>query len=211
VTLISQVTFFKCGGFVLGLGMSHNVFDGVAASEFLNSCKLYDDEKLVYRSFLFESQNLEKLKTMEIEEYINDNNKVTTFQALTGFLRKSRCEALGFKPDQRVKLLFAADGQSRFTLPIPIGYCGDGIVLIGLVPSSGKLVGNPLSHSVGLVKKLAELVTDGFMRSTIDYLEMNQTHPSLRATLLITSWSRLTLHKLDSDGANRFSLDRSVY
>ncbi|KAF3529507.1 hypothetical protein DY000_02040406 [Brassica cretica] len=153
---------------------------------------LYDDEKLVYRSFLFESQNLEKLKTMEIEEYINDNNKVTTFQALTG-------------------LLFAADGQSRFALPIPIGYCGNGIVLIGLVTSSGKLVGNPLSHSVGLVKKLAELVTDGFMRSTIDYLEMNQTHPSLRATLLITSWSRLTLHKLDSDGANRFSLDRSVY
>lgn len=148
---------------------------------------------------------------MEIEEYINDNNKVTTFQALTGFLRKSRCEALGFKPDQRVKLLFAADGQSRFILPIPIGYCGNGIVLIGLVTSSGKLVGNPLSHSVGLVKKLAELVTDGFMRSTIDYLEMNQTHPSLRATLLITSWSRLTLHKLDSDGANRFSLDRSVY
>ncbi|CAH8295055.1 unnamed protein product [Eruca vesicaria subsp. sativa] len=240
--VIIQVTYFKCGGFVLGLGMSHNLFDGLAASEFLNSwcetakgipltvppfldrtilrprhppkiefphnefneiedisgiSKLYDEEKLVYKSFLFESGKLEKLKNMATEENINGNNKVTTFQALTGFLWKSRCEALRFKPDQRVKLLFAADGRSRFIPPIPVGYCGNGIVLTGSVTSSEELVGNPLSHSVGLVKKVVELVTDGFMRSAIDYLEMNRTQPSLTATLLITSWSRLTLHKLD--------------
>ncbi|KAF8094984.1 hypothetical protein N665_0347s0006 [Sinapis alba] len=240
--VIVQVTYFKSDGFILGLGMSHNLFDGVAASEFLNSwcetakglpltvppfldrtilrprnppkiefphnefdeiedisgiCKLYDEEKIVYKSFLFESQTLEKLKTIAIEEDINDNNKVTTFQALTGFLWKSRCKALGFKSEQRVKLLFAADGRSRFIPPIPVGYCGNGIVLTGLVTSSGELVGNPLPYSVGLVKKVVELVTDGFMRSAIDYLEMNRTQTSLTATLLITSWSRLTLHKLD--------------
>lgn len=239
---ITQVTNFKCGGFILGLGMSHNMFDGVAAAEFLNSwCetakglplslqpfldrtilqprkppkiefphnefdeiedisgtgRLYDEEKLVYKSFLFEPQKLEKLKTMTNEEDSNSNNKVTTFQALTGFLWKSRCEALRFKQDQRVKLLFAADGRSRFIPPLPKGYCGNGIVLTGLVTSSGELVGNPLSRSVGLVKSVVDLVTDSFMRSAIDYLEVNRNRPSMTGTLLITSWSRLSLHKLD--------------
>ncbi|KAL0847471.1 hypothetical protein Bca101_020717 [Brassica carinata] len=240
--VVVQVTNFKCGGFILGLGMSHNMFDGVAAAEFLNSwcetakClplslppfldrtilqprkppkiefphnefdeikdisdtgKLFDEDKLVYKSFLFEPKKLEKLKTMVNEEDINSNNKITTFQALTGFLWKSRCEALRFKPNQRVKLLFAADGRSRFIPPLPKGYCGNGIVLTGMVTSSGDLVGNPLSRSVSLVKSVVELVTDGFMRSAIDYLEVNRTRPSMTATLLITSWSRLSLHKLD--------------
>ncbi|XP_071711516.1 omega-hydroxypalmitate O-feruloyl transferase-like [Rutidosis leptorrhynchoides] len=35
--LAVQVTKFKCGGFVLGLGMNHNMFDGIAAMEFINS------------------------------------------------------------------------------------------------------------------------------------------------------------------------------
>lgn len=235
------MTNFKCGGFVLGVGMSHNMFDGVAAMEFLNSwCetakglplslppfldrtilrprnppkiefphnefddiedisgtgKLYEEEKLVHKSFLFEPEKLEKLKTMAMEGD-NNKNKVSTFQALTGFLWKSRCEALRFKPDQRVKLLFAADGRARFVPRLPEGYSGNGIVLTGLVTSAGEIVGNSLSHSVGLVKSVVELVTDGFMRSAMDYFEVNRTRPSLNATLCITSWSKLTLHKLD--------------
>ncbi|XP_021897778.1 fatty alcohol:caffeoyl-CoA acyltransferase-like isoform X2 [Carica papaya] len=35
--LVAQVTKFKCGGFVLGLCMNHNILDGIAAMEFLNS------------------------------------------------------------------------------------------------------------------------------------------------------------------------------
>ncbi|KAM7471543.1 hypothetical protein LguiA_009726 [Lonicera macranthoides] len=35
--LVAQVTKFKCGGFVLGLGMNHCMFDGLAAMEFVNS------------------------------------------------------------------------------------------------------------------------------------------------------------------------------
>nr|ADL62856.1 acyltransferase [Cynara cardunculus var. scolymus] len=35
--LVVQVTKFKCGGFVLGLGMNHNLFDGIAAMEFISS------------------------------------------------------------------------------------------------------------------------------------------------------------------------------
>ncbi|KAL9229409.1 hypothetical protein vseg_004877 [Gypsophila vaccaria] len=35
--LVAQVTKFKCGGFALGLGMNHCMFDGIGAMEFVNS------------------------------------------------------------------------------------------------------------------------------------------------------------------------------
>ncbi|KAJ9559718.1 hypothetical protein OSB04_004878 [Centaurea solstitialis] len=35
--VVVQVTKFKCGGFVLGLGMNHCLFDGIAAMEFVKS------------------------------------------------------------------------------------------------------------------------------------------------------------------------------
>ncbi|KAL7607454.1 hypothetical protein Lser_V15G17449 [Lactuca serriola] len=35
--VVVQVTKFKCGGFVVGLGMNHNLFDGIAAMEFVSS------------------------------------------------------------------------------------------------------------------------------------------------------------------------------
>ncbi|KAI3939808.1 hypothetical protein MKW92_022999 [Papaver armeniacum] len=35
--LVAQVTKFKCGGFSLGLSMDHIIFDGIGATEFVNS------------------------------------------------------------------------------------------------------------------------------------------------------------------------------
>nr|DAD30488.1 TPA_asm: hypothetical protein HUJ06_009339 [Nelumbo nucifera] len=35
--LVAQVTTFKCGGFVLGLGINHCMFDGLGAMEFINA------------------------------------------------------------------------------------------------------------------------------------------------------------------------------
>lgn len=108
-------------------------------------------------------------------------------------------------------LLFAANGRSRFIPPIPVGYFGNGIVLTVLVTSSGELVGNRLPYLVGPGKKVVELVTDGFVRSSIDYLEMNRTQLSLTATLLITSWSRLRLYKLDFGWGKPVPSGPSVY
>jgi len=121
----------------------------------------------------------------------------TTFQTLTGFLWRARCQALGLKPDQRIKLLFAADGRSRFVPELPKGYSGNGIVFTYCVTTAGEVTLNPLSHSVCLVKRAVEMVNDGFMRSAIDYFEVTRARPSLTATLLITSWAKLSFHTKD--------------
>ncbi|KAJ7957211.1 omega-hydroxypalmitate O-feruloyl transferase-like [Quillaja saponaria] len=237
--LVAQVTKFKCGGFVLGLGLNHCMFDGIGAMEFVNAWgntarglplkvppfldrsilkprnppriefphhefaqiedisdarKLYEEE-MFYRSFCFDPEKLERLKKKAMEDGVL--NQCSTFEALSAFVWRARTQALRMQPDQQTKLLFAVDGRSRFEPPIPEGYFGNAIVLTNSLCSAGELLDNPLSFTVELVKKAVNMVTEGYMRSAIDYFEMTRARPSLAATLLITTWSRLSFHTTD--------------
>lgn len=159
-----------------------------------NTSKLYEEEML-YRSFCFDPEKLEYLKKKGMEDGVLE--KCTTFESLSAFVWRARTQALRMKPDQKTKLLFAVDGRSRFEPPIPKGYCGNAIVLTNSVCSAGEVMENPLSFSVGLVQKAVKMVTDNYMRSAIDYFEITRARPSLAATLLITTWSRLSFHTTD--------------
>ncbi|KAI3759513.1 hypothetical protein L6452_07396 [Arctium lappa] len=238
--LVVQVTKFKCGGFVLGLGMNHNLFDGIAAMEFISSwsrtarglplnlppfldrtilkarnppvvefphdefaeiqdvsdtADLYKEE-LAYRSFCFSPDDLQRLKIKATADD-GDMPTCTSFEALSAFVWKARTEALQMKPDQKTKLLFAVDGRSRFEPPLPEGYSGNGIVLTYSICTAGEQVENPLSFTVKLVHEAVKMITDGYMRSAIDYFEVTRARPSLASTLLITTWSKLSFHAQD--------------
>ncbi|CAL5440670.1 unnamed protein product [Camellia sinensis] len=159
-----------------------------------NTADLYKQEML-YRSFCFDPDKLEQLKNKAMKE--GALKKCTTFEALSGFVWRARTQALNLKPDQQTKLLFAVDGRSRFNPPLPEGYSGNGIVLTNSMCSAGELVEKPLSSAVALVQEAVKLVTDSYMRSAIDYFEATRARPSLTATLLITTWSRLSFHTTD--------------
>ncbi|KAF5743674.1 putative Taxadien-5-alpha-ol O-acetyltransferase [Tripterygium wilfordii] len=237
--LVAQVTRFNCGGFVLGLGMNHCLFDGISAMDFVNSWsetarglqlkvppfldrsilkprnppqiefphhefaeiedisetkKLYEEE-MRYSSFCFEPEKLEQLKEKAMEDGVL--TKCTKFEALSAFVWSARCKALRMRPDQQTKLLFAVDGRSKFVPPLPEGYSGNGIVLTNSLCTAGELLENPMSYAVGLVQQAVHMVTDSYMRSAIDYFETTRARPSLAATLLITTWSRLSFHTTD--------------
>lgn len=157
--------------------------------------KLYEEEEIVYMAFCFEPEKLEKLKKMAMEDGVLD--KCTSFVALSAFVWRARTKALRMVPNQKTKLLFAVDGRSRFEPPIPKGYFGNAIVLTNSLCSAGELLENPLSFAVGLVDKAVHMVSDSYMRSAIDYFEITRARPSLAATLLITTWSRLAFHTTD--------------
>lgn len=159
-----------------------------------NTAALYNHE-ILYRSICFDSEKLEKIRQKAMEDA--NLPKCTTFEALSGFVWKARTEALDLRPDQQTKLLFAVDGRSRFDPPIPEKYFGNAIVLTNALCEAGAVVENPLSFTVKLVQEAVKMVTDGYMRSAIDYFEATRTRPSLDATLLITTWSRLSFHTTD--------------
>ncbi|XWS51460.1 hypothetical protein CRYUN_Cryun12cG0178200 [Craigia yunnanensis] len=97
--LVIQVTKFKCGGFAIGMSMNH--------------CMLY-----------MESDKLGQLKEKTMEDGVL--SKCTTFEVLEGFVWRVRCQALDLLPEQQTKLLFAVDGRTRFTPPLPKGYADFG-------------------------------------------------------------------------------------
>ncbi|KAJ9163924.1 hypothetical protein P3X46_023546 [Hevea brasiliensis] len=159
-----------------------------------NSSKLYEEE-MHFRSFCFDPEKLEQLKEKAMEDEVVA--KCTKFEALSAFVWKARCQALRMLPDQQTKLLFAVDGRSRFVPPIPEGYFGNGIVLTNSLCKAGELLDIHLSFAMELVQEAVKLVRDSYMRSAIDYFEVTRARPSLAATLLITTWSRLSFHTTD--------------
>lgn len=159
-----------------------------------NTLDLYNEE-MSYRSFCFTPDDLDKLKMKAMED--GKLPSCTTFEALSAFVWRARTKALKMKPDQETKLLFAVDGRSRFNPPLPVGYSGNGIVLTNSICRAGDQVENPLSYSVKLVHEAVKLVTDSYMRSAVDYFEVTRARPSLAATLLITTWSKLSFHTAD--------------
>lgn len=153
------------------------------------------EEKMIYSSFCFDSEKLEKVKMKAREDGALE--KCTTFEALSAFVWKARTRALKLLPEQQIKLLFAVDGRPKFSPPLPKGYFGNGIVLTNSICQAGDLLEKPLSHAVGLVQDAIKMVTDSYMRSAIDYFELTRARPSLASTLLITTWSRLSFYTTD--------------
>ncbi|KAI3777679.1 hypothetical protein L1987_47480 [Smallanthus sonchifolius] len=159
-----------------------------------NTADIYN-EQLAYRSFCFSPEDLENLKIKATGD--GEISTCTSFEALSAFVWKARTESLRMKPDQKSKLLFAVDGRSRFDPPLPEGYSGNGIVLTNAICTAGEQIGNPLSFTVKLVHNAVKIVTDGYMRSAIDYFEVSRARPSLASTLLIITWSKLSFHTTD--------------
>ncbi|KAJ6882544.1 hypothetical protein NC651_028971 [Populus alba x Populus x berolinensis] len=67
--------------------------------------------------FCFDPEKLPQLKEKAMEDGILA--KCTTFEALSAFVWRARCQALRMVAHQQIKLLFAADGRSRFEPPVP--------------------------------------------------------------------------------------------
>ncbi|KAK3039100.1 hypothetical protein RJ639_028846 [Escallonia herrerae] len=162
--------------------------------ELSSTTELHKDE-MMYMSFSFSPEKLEKLKKKAMEDGVL--SKCSTFEALSAFVWRARTEALKLPPLQQTKLLFAVDGRFKLDPPLPKGYFGNGIVLTNSVCQAGELLENPLSFAVGRIQGAIKMVTDSYVRSAIDYFEVTRARPSLASTLLITTWSRLSFHTTD--------------
>ncbi|KAE9450555.1 hypothetical protein C3L33_17545, partial [Rhododendron williamsianum] len=158
---------------------------------------LYNEE-IIYKSFGFDTVKLEKLKAAATED--GAVVRCSTFEALSGFIWKSRTQALKIPHDQKIKLLLVVDGRSKFDPPLPENYFGNGVVILCLyycISTAGELTEKPLSYAVGLVQETIQSVTDCYIKSTIDYLEVTRAKPSLAGSLIIASWCRLSFDTTD--------------
>ncbi|KAF7150286.1 hypothetical protein RHSIM_Rhsim02G0205500 [Rhododendron simsii] len=135
-----------------------------------NTSDLYTEE-MVYESFSFDLNKLEKLKMAATKD--GGLVKCSTFEALSAFIWRSRTQALKLHHDQKIKLLLVVDGRSRFDPPLPEHYFGNGVVFTSAHSTAGELTEKPLSFALELVREAIQRVTDRYMKSAIDYLEVN--------------------------------------
>ncbi|KZV29223.1 omega-hydroxypalmitate O-feruloyl transferase [Dorcoceras hygrometricum] len=159
-----------------------------------NTDELYS-QGMQYKTFCFDSEKLQRIKSSALEDQTLSH--CTTFEALSAFVWRARTEALNLNPNQQTKLLFAVDIRPRFDPPLPDTYFGNAIVLTNSMSNAGDIVQNQLSFTVKLVQEAVKLVTESYVRSAIDYFEVTRDRPSLTATLLITTWSKLSFHTTD--------------
>ncbi|CAN7110306.1 shikimate O-hydroxycinnamoyltransferase [Brassica rapa] len=243
--LVLQVTFFKCGGVSLGVGIQHHVSDGLSSIHFINSWSdmargldltlppfidrtllrarepphptfhhveyqpspsmkipLHPDNTTV-SIFKLSRDLLVALKAKAKE----DGNTVSysSYETLAAHVWRSVTKARAFPDDQVTKLYIATDGRSRLRPQLPPGYLGNVVFTATPLAAAGDLLSKPTSYVAGLIHDVLARMDDEYLRSALDYLEMQ---PDLSAlirgaqtyncpNLGITSWVRLPIYDAD--------------
>ncbi|KAL5574432.1 hypothetical protein UlMin_016131 [Ulmus minor] len=246
--LVLQVTYFKCGGVSLGVGMEHHVADGASGLHFVNSWSdmargfnltippFLDRTLLLPRDpprpkfdhieyqppptmknpktqsapdgtavamFKITKEQLNTLKEKSKEDGSSAN--FSSYEILAAHIWKCVCKARDLPDDQETKLFVATDGRSRLEPPLPPGYFGNVIFTTTPIALASEILSKPTWHSASKIRETLVRMNDDYLRSAIDFLELQPdlsllvrgAHTFRCPNLAITSWVRLPIYEAD--------------
>ncbi|KAF7848201.1 hypothetical protein BT93_L2200 [Corymbia citriodora subsp. variegata] len=220
--LTVQVTTFKCGGFTVGIVTSHVVVDGKAFADFLTcwsdvargrspSILPFLDRSVLclrrpprtdlpHHEYTLIDRPSESLLNPQTKPHkvstVTTHNGFsivpTSFKVISAIVWIAQTKAFRINPHEKIKLLTAVDGRPKFDPPLLSGYFGNGIVC------AGELTRKPFSFAVRTVQEALRCVTESYIRSAIDHVELNRVMVDYEGnTCCITKWSRLPLYETD--------------
>ncbi|KAI7753948.1 hypothetical protein M8C21_011951 [Ambrosia artemisiifolia] len=148
---------------------------------------------------------LDQLNTLKAKAKNDGGPNHSTYEILAAHLWRCACKARGLPEDQLTKLYVATDGRSRLSPHLPRGYLGNVVFTATPVAKSGDLTSGSLSNAAKLIHATLAKMDDEYLRSAIDYLELQPDlsalirGPSYFASpnLNINSWTRLPVHDAD--------------
>ncbi|PWA39281.1 Chloramphenicol acetyltransferase-like domain-containing protein [Artemisia annua] len=129
----------------------------------------------------------------------------STYEILAAHLWRCASKARGLAHDQPTKLYVATDGRSRLNPPLPPGYLGNVVFTATPMAKSGEFETESLSDTARRIHKELGKMDDKYLRSAIDYLELQSDlsalvrGPSYFASpnLNVNSWTRLPIYESD--------------
>jgi shikimate O-hydroxycinnamoyltransferase len=123
------------------------------------------------------------------------------------------CVARGLAPDAESRLRVPANIRSRLRPQLPANYFGNAIVRDLVTVRVGDVLSQPLGFVAERIKRAVARVDDAFVRSVIDYLELESEKGSQAARgqfmpetdLWVVSWLGMPMSDADFGwGAPRF-------
>lgn len=131
---------------------------------------------------------LDRVKEFLLER---SGSNYTTFEALGAFLWRARVKASRVPDDEEVK--FAYSLSVRKLLKVPRGYWGNTCVPMFAKVCAKDLVEKPLWETAELIKKSKHNATEEYVRSFIDFQELNYAHgiTAGRGVSGFTDWRHL--------------------
>ncbi|KAL2937457.1 Omega-hydroxypalmitate O-feruloyl transferase [Bienertia sinuspersici] len=122
----------------------------------------------------------------------------STFEALVAHIWKERTKVIFKNPNEYSTVLFAVDIRSKISPPLPEGFVGNAIITAFATSKVSDLVKNPLSFGVKLIKEGKERVTEEYVRSVIDWLEIYKGVPATsNGNFYVSAWWKLPFGDLD--------------
>ncbi|XP_052289117.1 shikimate O-hydroxycinnamoyltransferase-like [Citrus sinensis] len=148
----------------------------------------------------------EQLNTLKAKSKKDDETaNFTTYEALAAHIWRCVSKARCLPDDQPTKLYIATDGRFRINPKLPLGYFGNALFTATPVTLSGDLQSEPLPSTVKRIQKALKQMTDEYLKSALDYLEVQSDLTSLvrgastfrSPNLNINNWRRLPLYDAD--------------
>ncbi|XP_043688103.1 spermidine sinapoyl-CoA acyltransferase [Telopea speciosissima] len=97
----------------------------------------------------------------------------TTFEALGAFIWRARVKASKFAGDDIVKFAYLINIRKLMKPALPAGYYGNGCIVMYVQLGAKELVEQPIWKTAELIKKSKSNATDEYVRSFIDFQELN--------------------------------------
>lgn len=112
----------------------------------------------------------------------NAGTSISTFSAVSALVWKCYCIARRLAPDTKSHLYFTADARNRLHPPLK-EYFGNAVIRISATSEVSKITSNPIGDVAGTVKAATDGLTDEYIRSFIDFVEVTwKKKISLRET-----------------------------
>ncbi|CAI0389811.1 unnamed protein product [Linum tenue] len=136
----------------------------------------------------------------------SDRFTCTTFDAMAAHIWRSWVRALDVKPlDYRLRLTFSVNARQKLKeAPLRDGFYGNVVCLACATSSVDELVNGRLSDTARLVREARIDVSEEYLRSTIDYVEVDRPRRlEFGGKLTITQWTRFPIYETADFGWGR--------
>ncbi|EEF45042.1 methanol O-anthraniloyltransferase [Ricinus communis] len=158
-----------------------------------------DSPDMVQRAFFFGPKEMRSLRR-QLPSHLRN---CSSFEMLAACLWRCRTIAFDIPPNEVVRLSCIMNVRGKKGLQLPDGYCGNSFIFPAVLSRAEHLCKNPLGYAVELVRKSKSKMSEEYIRSTIDLMEIKgRPHYVTAWNLLLVDMSHVGLADVDFGWGN---------